>query len=46
MNKEAIDLILKQNPQLKGKREAFEALEAGTYCWHQSWGVGCIKGYD
>ncbi len=46
MNKEAIDLILKQNPQLKGKRKAFEALEAGTYCWHQSWGVGCIKGYD
>ena len=46
MNKEAIDLILKQNPQLKGKREAFEALKAGTYCWHPSWGVGCIQAYD
>lgn len=46
MNKEAVDLILKQNPQLKGQRQAFESLEAGVYCWHQSWGVGCIKGYD
>lgn len=46
MNKEVVDLILKQNPQLKDKRQAFEALEVGAYCWHHSWGVGCIKAYD
>lgn len=46
MNKEAIDLILGQNPQLKDKRQAFEALKPGTYCWHRSWGVGCIQEED
>lgn len=46
MNKEAIDLILEQNPQLKDKRQAFEALKPGTYCWHHSWGVGCIQKED
>ncbi len=46
MNKEAIDLILEQNPQLKGKRQAFEALKPGAYCWHHSWGVGCIQEED
>lgn len=46
MNKEAIDLILEQNPLLKNKREAFEALKPGAYCWHHSWGVGCIQEED
>ncbi len=46
MNKEAIDLILEQNPQLKSKRQIFEALEPGNYFWHHSWGVGCIEKYD
>lgn len=46
MNKEAIDLILEKNPQLKAKRQAFEALKPGTYCWHHSWGVGCIDSFD
>ena len=46
MNKEAIDLILEQNPLLKNKREVLEALKEGSYCWHHSWGVGCIQGED
>lgn len=46
MNTEAIDLILEQNPQLRQKRQAFEALKPGTHCWHHSWGLGCIKEYD
>ncbi|MDR2396968.1 MAG: GreA/GreB family elongation factor [Puniceicoccales bacterium] len=46
MDKEVIDLILERNPQLRSKRQAFEALKPGAYCWHHSWGVGCIKRYD
>lgn len=46
MNKEAIDLILEQNPQLKSNRQALEALTPGAYCWHHSWGVGCIQEED
>lgn len=46
MNKEAIDLILEQNPQLRNKREVFEALKPGAYFWHHSWGVGCVQAED
>ena len=46
MNKEAIDLILEQTPNLREKRQDFEALKPGAYFWHHSWGVGCVQAED
>ena len=46
MNKEAIDLLILQNPGLKSSREQLEAMQPGTYCIHRSWGLGKIRSYD
>lgn len=46
MNKEAIDLILENKPELSSVRHKLEAMQPGAYCLHRSWGFGQIKGYD
>ena len=46
MNKEAIDLLILQNPGLESSREQLEAMQPGTYCIHRSWGLGKIRSYD
>jgi len=46
MDKESIDLLIEQKPQLKSKRDKLEAMEPGAYCVHRSWGFGQIKDYD
>lgn len=46
MNKEAIDLLIRKHPDLKGSREKLEAMQPGTWCIHRSWGMGVIKDYD
>ncbi len=46
MNKEAIDLILENKPELNSARHKLEAMKSGAYCLHRSWGFGQIKGYD
>ncbi len=46
MNKEAIDLLIRQRPKLKNFRGKLEAMQPGYYCIHRSWGLGQIKDYD
>ena len=46
MNKEAIDLLIRQQPKLKSSRSKLEAMQPGYYCIHRSWGLGQIKDYD
>ncbi len=46
MNKEAIDLLIAKNPELKGVRDKLEAMQKGAYCMHRSWGFGQIRDYD
>lgn len=46
MDKEAIDLLIENKPQLKRNRDKLEAMEPGAYCNHRSWGFGQIKSYD
>lgn len=46
MNKEAIDLIIHKNPALKAFRPKLEAMKAGAFVIHRSWGMGVIKEYD
>jgi hypothetical protein len=37
MKKEAIDLLIRKHPDLKGSREKLEAMQPGAYCIHRSW---------
>jgi len=46
MNTEAIDLLIKTHPKLSSSRSQFEAMQAGAYCIHRSWGLGLITAYD
>ena len=46
MDKESIDLLIEQKPQLNGQRHMLEAMKVGAYCVHRSWGFGQIKEYD
>ena len=46
MNKEAIDLLIHQNPRLRRHKAKLEAMQPGTYCVHRAWGLGQIKEYD
>lgn len=46
MNKEAIDLLILKQPELKSMRAKLEAFQPGVYCLHRSWGIGQIKAYD
>ena len=46
MKKEAIDLLIRKHPDLKGSREKLEAMQPGAYCIHRSWGLGVIREYD
>ncbi len=46
MNKEEIDLLIKQKPQLRGTREKLEAMQPGSYCMHRSFGFGQIQSFD
>lgn len=46
MTKEAIDLLIDQDPSLKGARAQLEAMQLGSYCMHRTFGIGQIKDYD
>ncbi|MBI2515708.1 MAG: GreA/GreB family elongation factor [Opitutae bacterium] len=46
MNSEAISSILAKHPALKASKTKLEAMEAGAYVVHRSWGFGQIKEYD
>ncbi len=46
MNKEAIDLLIRQRPNLKNSRSKLEAMQPGFYCFHRSFGLGLIKDFD
>ncbi len=46
MNKEVIDTLIEENPQLSPSREKLEAMAPGNYCLHRSWGFGKIVDYD
>ena len=46
MNKEAIDALIEKNPKLVSARAKLEAMSAGNYCLHRSWGFGKIVDYD
>lgn len=46
MNKEAIDLLIRQQPRLRSQRSRLEALQEGTFVVHRSWGLGKIADYD
>ncbi len=46
MNETIIDQIIERNPKIKGLRHKLEAMKAGTYCLHPSWGFGKITAYE
>ncbi|MEM8550642.1 MAG: transcription elongation factor GreAB, partial [Verrucomicrobiota bacterium] len=46
MEKDAIDTIIAKKPGLKRMRGKLEAMQAGAYCMHRSWGFGQISSYD
>ena len=46
MNKEVIDSLIDENPELADQREALEAMQDGSYCIHRSWGFGQIQSFD
>jgi len=46
MNQEAIDLLIQKQPNLSGSRDKLEAMQAGAYCMHRSFGFGVIQGYN
>ncbi len=45
MNSEAVQALIAKNPSLKASKAKLEAMEAGAYCVHRSWGFGQIKDY-
>ncbi|MBG28677.1 MAG: transcription elongation factor GreAB [Opitutae bacterium] len=46
MNKEVIDSLIDDNPELADQREALEAMQDGSHCIHRSWGFGQIQSFD
>lgn len=46
MNKDAIELLIQKNPRLRRDRSKLEAMQAGAFCIHRTWGMGSIQGYD
>ncbi len=46
MNLEAVATLISKNPTLKSAKAKLEAMEAGSYVVHRSWGFGQIKSYD
>ena len=46
MNKNSIDSLIEQNPQLESFRSKFERMVSGNYCLHRSWGFGKIVDYN
>ena len=46
MNSEAISALVAKTPSLKSAKPKLEAMEAGAYVVHRSWGFGKIKSYD
>jgi transcription elongation factor GreA len=46
MNSEAVTALLAKNPALKASKSKLEAMKAGAYVIHRSWGFGQIKSYD
>jgi transcription elongation factor GreA len=46
MNSEAVSALVAKNPPLKAHKAKLEAMEAGAYVVHRSWGFGQIKSYD
>ncbi len=46
MNSESLEKIIKNNPKLIGKEQKLEAMQAGKYCMHNSWGIGEIVDID
>lgn len=46
MNSEAVQALIAKTPSLKAAKAKLEAMEAGSYCVHRSWGFGRIKEYD
>ena len=46
MNSEAVSALIAKSPILKAAKSKLEAMEAGSYVVHRSWGFGQIKSYD
>jgi transcription elongation factor GreA len=46
MNSEAVSALIAKVPSLKGVKAKLEAMTAGRYVIHRSWGFGQIKSYD
>ena len=46
MDFDTMQRLMVAYPQLKRQQTTLEALEAGAWCCHGSWGVGCIQSVD
>lgn len=46
MNKKAVDYLLQTNPEWEYMRHKLVKMKQGSYCIHNSWGLGIIKDYD
>ncbi len=46
MGFDTMQRLMAAYPQLKRQQATLEALEAGAWCCHGSWGVGCIQSVD
>lgn len=46
MTPEAVSSLIAKNPSLKTAKAKLEAMKAGAYCVHRSWGFGQIQNYD
>lgn len=46
MDFDTMQRLMTAYPQLKRQQATLEALEAGAWCCHGSWGVGCIQSVD
>ena len=46
MDFDTMQRLMAAYPQLKRQQATLEALEAGAWCCHGSWGVGCIQSVD
>lgn len=46
MNSEAVSALIAKNPTLKASKAKLDAMKAGSYVIHRSWGFGQIKSFD
>ena len=46
MDFDTMQRLMAAYPQLKRQQATLEALEAGAWCCHGSWGIGCIQNVD